>query len=110
MKKLRLEVEFGYTDYHYEMNDRNPNGLLVIQGSYVDVEARSGGTFKKMIKKIFSSYPSGTVVELAVMNPHLDIFFKRLGFNEIPTLQYYNNSDNIRKYSGVLSEQLMSII
>ena len=67
----KIESIYGWIDYCYERSDEYPNGVVVDLVGYVYKQYRGKGKLKDMLKKLLSSVPPGTTVQMAVSNRHL---------------------------------------
>jgi GNAT superfamily N-acetyltransferase len=88
-KKDKIETEYGWIDYYYEVSDEYPNGVVVDLGGYVHKEYRGQGKLKEMLKELLSSVPEGTTVHMAVANRKLLPMFRRLGFKQVKRIAYW---------------------
>lgn len=87
--KMRLETSYGYIDYHYEISEKYPNGLLLDLGAIIYKIYRNQGKLKELLKILFSSVPEGTVVQMAVVNRNILPMFKRIGFKKVKEIEYW---------------------
>jgi hypothetical protein len=110
MKKKRLESEYGFIDYSYEVNEKYPEGILLFMGSYINKESRGQGKFKEMVKDLFIKFPVNTLIQVATINKHLISFFIRLGFKIVDTIEHWGNASNAVKLERPLDKNLIKNI
>jgi len=104
----KIESIYGWIDYYYELSDDYPKGVLVDLGGFVYKQYRGKGKLKIMLKKLFSSVPPGTTVQMAVSNRHLMSMFKRLGFKKVKRIAYWGENSHAME-STVTPELIDSI-
>jgi hypothetical protein len=102
IKKQRLEKKQGFIDYHYSVNEKYPNGILLFLGSYVKKEERGKGIFKEMVKELFSMFPKGTEIQVALSNKNLVHFFKSLNFVNTDKIEYWGSPENATTLKNIL--------
>jgi len=107
-KNGRIESEFGWLDYYYEISDIYPNGLLVDLGGHVDMKHRNKGVLKDLLKQLFSSVPEGTIVQMVITNHKLIHMFKRLGFKQVKRIEYWG--ENKHAMEAIITKELINSI
>jgi hypothetical protein len=107
-KSIRYQTEYGWIDYHYEVSDEYPNGLLVDLGGFVYPEYRRQGKLRKMLKHLLSSVPKGTTVQMAVASKKLFHMFKRIGFTPVKRIEYWGNVSH--GMESIITQELIDAI
>ena len=104
-KRGKIESQYGWLDYYYEVSDEYPNGVVVDLGGFVHIKYRGQGKMKNMLKELLSSVPLGTTVQMAVSNHKLIPMFKRLGFKKVKRIIYWG--ENSHAMETVITQQLI---
>ena len=107
-KKGKLESQYGWYDYYYEVSNEYPDGVIVGLGAYVHKEYRDKGKYKEMLKELLSLVPEGTVVQMAPINKYLLTMFKRLGFKKIKSIKYWGEVTHAME--NIVTPQLINSI
>jgi len=102
IKRNTFETDFGFIDYHYEINSEYPKGILIFLGSLVYKQYRGMGIFKEMVLKLFDKFPLQTEVHVALSNHELVPFFERMDFKRVKKIEYWGSPDNTINLKGVL--------
>jgi hypothetical protein len=97
---MEYKTEFGFIHFDYIMNEKYPNGLLLFMGSYVDKKYRRQGKFKEMVLGLFIQMPKGTEIQIALSNWDLVMMFKKLGFWEVDSIEYWGKPKNTITLQG----------
>lgn len=107
-QKDKIETKYGWLDYYYEISNEYPNGVVVDLGGYVYKEYRGQGKLKEMLKQLFSLFPTGTTIQMAVKNKHLIPMFKRWGFKPVKQIMYWGEVKNAME-STITSELINNV-
>jgi len=101
----RLETSSGWIDYHYEISEKYPNGLLLLMGGYVNKTERGKGRYTEMLYALFNLFPIGSIVQAAVAHRGLVPMFERLGFKRVKRVEYWGESDFTVQMEGKIIEK-----
>ena len=99
---MQYKTEFGFIDFDVIVNENYPDGLLLFMGSYIEKKYRGQGKFKQMVLDLFSQMPRGTRVQVALANHKLVNMFKKLGFKEVDSIEYWGKPDNTITLEGIV--------
>jgi len=89
MKTKRLETPYGWIDYHYEISEKYPKGLLILMGGYINMAERGHGRYTEILSDLFNMMPMDTIVQASVAHQGLIPMFKRLGFKKVKRIEYW---------------------
>lgn len=99
----RFNKYCGFIDYRYYKDDKYPNGILILMGSYVYKPFRNKGCYKQMVIELFNNFDKGVKVHVAIQNKHLLNFFKRLDFKETDFIEYWGKPSNTINLKGIIN-------
>jgi hypothetical protein len=109
-KNTIFETEYGNIDYIYVLNDKYPDGLLILNGSIVYREYRGTGKFKEMLRMLLSKFPEGTTIQGAVITKKLTSMFERIGFKKVDKIEYWGQVANCTFIQGILTKEMIDLI
>jgi hypothetical protein len=110
LSRHMLETQYGNLDYFYGKTEKFPQGVLVLNGSIIYREYRGKGKFKEMLKDFLGKFPEETVVQGAVITKKLTGMFKRLGFTEVDSIEYWGAPANCTLIQGTIDREKLKAL